>query len=75
MNELPTARKQLGWRQGRLIAEMRGAAAHKGDQLPADASVKRPIASWENGHSVPDDFYGPLVCEALGKSPVELAPV
>ncbi|WP_171908689.1 hypothetical protein [Streptomyces nanshensis] len=34
--------------------------------------MKRRIASWENGHSVPDDFYGPLVCEALGKSPVEL---
>ncbi|WP_197354274.1 hypothetical protein [Streptomyces bathyalis] len=34
--------------------------------------MKRRIASWENGHSVPDDFYGPLECEALGKSSVEL---
>ncbi|QPP06567.1 hypothetical protein G4Z16_09320 [Streptomyces bathyalis] len=72
VNELRTARKQLGWGQGRLIAEMRRAASRKGDQLPGDESVKRRIASWENGHSVPDDFYGPLECEALGKSSVEL---
>ncbi|MDF3293395.1 hypothetical protein [Streptomyces silvisoli] len=34
--------------------------------------MKRRIASWENGHSLPDEFYGPLVCEALGMSAAEL---
>ncbi|WP_332011162.1 hypothetical protein OHB56_40920 (plasmid) [Streptomyces sp. NBC_01635] len=34
--------------------------------------MKRRIASWENGHSVPDDFYGPLLCEVFGLSAVEL---
>ncbi|WP_345654332.1 hypothetical protein [Streptomyces tremellae] len=34
--------------------------------------MKRRIASWENGHSAPDDFYGPLLCTALGLSAAEL---
>ncbi|MBQ0853403.1 hypothetical protein J8N05_35135 [Streptomyces sp. BH-SS-21] len=34
--------------------------------------MKRRIASWENGHSVPDDFYGPLLCEVFGLSAAEL---
>ncbi|WP_211265592.1 hypothetical protein [Actinacidiphila oryziradicis] len=34
--------------------------------------MKRRIASWENGHSDPDDFYGPLLCEAFGLSAAEL---
>lgn len=51
---------------------MRRLAAGRGDTLPQDASVKRRIASWENGHSIPDEFYGPLLCEALGVSAAEL---
>ncbi|SDD66086.1 hypothetical protein [Streptomyces prasinopilosus] len=34
--------------------------------------MKRRIASWENGHSSPDDFYGPLLCDAFAASAVEL---
>ncbi|MFH8365581.1 hypothetical protein [Streptomyces sp. NPDC018031] len=34
--------------------------------------MKRRIASWENGHSLPDDFYGPLICEALGMTAAQL---
>ncbi|MBU6530170.1 hypothetical protein ACFUIW_25345 [Streptomyces sp. NPDC057245] len=34
--------------------------------------MKRRIASWENGHSVPDDFYGPLLCDAFTTSAAEL---
>ncbi|MEU5955492.1 hypothetical protein [Streptomyces sp. NPDC047525] len=34
--------------------------------------MKRRIASWENGHSSPDDFYGPLLCDAYGMSAAEL---
>ncbi|MEU9334415.1 hypothetical protein AB0D49_14830 [Streptomyces sp. NPDC048290] len=34
--------------------------------------MKRRIASWENGHSVPDEFYGPLLCASLGMSAAEL---
>ncbi|WP_433892512.1 hypothetical protein [Streptomyces sp. CA-111067] len=34
--------------------------------------MKRRIASWENGHSVPDDFYGALLSGALDLGPAEL---
>ncbi|MFD7129997.1 hypothetical protein [Streptomyces sp. NPDC059894] len=34
--------------------------------------MKRRIASWENGHSTPDDFYGPLLCDAFAMSAAEL---
>ncbi|MET7385234.1 hypothetical protein ACFYPT_18080 [Streptomyces sp. NPDC005529] len=70
---LRQARTDRGWSQPRLVRELRHAAARRGHQLPADASVKRRIASWENGHSVPDDFYGPLLCEAYDLSAAELA--
>jgi transcriptional regulator with XRE-family HTH domain len=69
---LREARSKRGWSQARLVNELRRIAACRGHQLPADASVKRRIASWENGHSVPDDFYGPLLCEAFGVSASEL---
>nr|WP_202451039.1 hypothetical protein [Streptomyces sp. SID4948] len=51
---------------------MRRAAQNRGQSLPTDASVKRRIASWENGHSQPDEFYGLLLCEALELTPAEL---
>ena len=66
------ARRQRGWGQLRLVSEMRRAAQKRGQSLPSDASVKRRIASWENGHSAPDDFYGRLLCEALGLTAAEL---
>lgn len=69
---LRNARKQRGWGQLRLVSEMRRAAARMGHSLPTDASVKRRIASWENGHSIPDEFYGPLISEALGMNAAEL---
>jgi hypothetical protein len=34
--------------------------------------VKRRIASWENGHSTPDEFYGPLLCDVFGTGAAEL---
>ncbi|RBM16847.1 hypothetical protein DEH69_16060 [Streptomyces sp. PT12] len=69
---LRQARRNRGWGQLRLVREMRTAAARHGRSLPADASVKRRIASWENGHSVPDEFYGPILSRALGMSAAEL---
>ncbi len=69
---LRDARRNRGWSQSRLVSELRRIAARRGETLPAEASVKRRIASWENGHSLPDEFYGPLVCEALGMTAAEL---
>ncbi len=69
---LRETRKNRGWGQLRLVREMRAAAARRGTALPTDASIKRRIASWENLHSIPDEFYGPLVCEALGMTAAEL---
>ncbi|PTM87643.1 hypothetical protein [Streptomyces sp. VMFN-G11Ma] len=69
---LRQARVGRGWSQPRLVRELRQAALRRGHQLPSDASVKRRIASWENGHSTPDDFYGPLLCEAYDLTAAEL---
>ncbi|AZK94899.1 hypothetical protein [Streptomyces tsukubensis] len=70
--QLLSARRSRGWSQARLIRELRTAAGRKGQALPADASVKRRIASWENNHGVPDEFYAGLLCEALGLAPGDL---
>ncbi|MFJ8026320.1 hypothetical protein [Streptomyces sp. NPDC096311] len=69
---LREARTSRGWSQPRLVRELRQAAARRGHQLPSDASVKRRIASWENGHSTPDEFYGPLLCDVYDVSAAEL---
>src|SRR5690349_24198020 len=69
---LREARAGRGWSQPRLVRELRQAAAQRGHQLPSDASVKRRIASWENGHSTPDDFYGPLLCDVFATDAAEL---
>ncbi|RMB87414.1 hypothetical protein CTZ28_00035 [Streptomyces shenzhenensis] len=69
---LRQARVVRGWSQPRLVRELRQAATRRGHQLPSDASVKRRIASWENGHSAPDGFYGPLLCEAYDLTAAEL---
>jgi len=69
---LKSARQQRGWSQQRLVGELRRCASATGQALPADTSVKRRIASWENGHSTPDDFYGLLLADALGLTPAEL---
>ncbi len=69
---LREARISRGWSQPRLVRELRQAATQRGHQLPSDTSVKRRIASWENGHSTPDDFYGPLLCDAFAVSAAEL---
>ncbi|GGV00643.1 hypothetical protein GCM10010245_04010 [Streptomyces spectabilis] len=71
-DRLREARVNRGWSQPRLVRELRRAAHQRGHQLPADSSVKRRIASWENGHSSPDDFYGPLLCDAYAMSAEEL---
>lgn len=69
---LRSAREARGWGQLRLIREMRAVGEQQGETLPTDASVKRRIASWENGRSVPDTFYGAVLCKALGRSAAEL---
>lgn len=69
---LRDTRKARGWGQLRLVSELRRCATRHGKTLPSDASVKRRIASWENDHSVPDEFYVPLICEALSVDPAEL---
>ncbi|MBP0455986.1 helix-turn-helix domain-containing protein [Streptomyces montanisoli] len=71
-SRLRDARTRRGWSQLRLVNELRRASAQHGQALPTDASVKRRIASWENGHSTPDEFYGPLLCTALDLSAAEL---
>ncbi|WP_329372173.1 helix-turn-helix domain-containing protein [Streptomyces sp. NBC_00669] len=69
---LKAARQQRGWSQPRLVSELRCRAQVSGQALPADASVKRGLASWENGHSVPDEFYGLLLAGALDLGAAEL---
>src|SRR3954453_28745 len=59
------ARVQLGWSQARLISELRLVADRKGLSLPAAETMKSRVSRWENGHARPDDFYRPLLREAL----------
>ncbi|MEW2409932.1 hypothetical protein [Streptomyces griseoviridis] len=65
-------RAERGWSQPRLVRELRRAATKRGHQLPSDESVKRRIASWENGHSTPDGFYGALIGDVYGVSAQEI---
>ncbi|MFF7334137.1 hypothetical protein [Streptomyces sp. NPDC008150] len=55
-----------------MVRELRQAAAQRGQVLPADDSAKRRIASWENGHSTPDGFYGTLLGDAFQVAPAVL---
>lgn len=55
-----------------MVRELRQAAAKRGHQLPSADSVKRRIASWENGHSAPDGFYGTLLGDAFEVTPAVL---
>lgn len=66
INQQPLTRSRTnrGRSQPQLVRELRTLAARRTHQLPADVSVKRRLASWENGHSAPDEFYGPLIGEA-----------
>lgn len=59
-------RKQRGWGQLRPVNETCRAAQRRGQALLTDLSVRRRTVSWENGHCQPDEFYGLLLCEALG---------
>lgn len=61
-----------GWSKAQLIHKLRLAAAEEGTTLPADASISRRVAMWENQGVEPDDLYARLLCRAYGKTAVEL---
>lgn len=68
---LRRARTERGWSQLRLVRELRKAAAKRGHQIPTDDSIKRRIASWENGHSVPEGFTAP--CSGTHTAPAHMS--
>ncbi|SFD21366.1 hypothetical protein [Streptomyces aidingensis] len=69
---LRQARTERQWTKSQLVARIRAAAQRHGYALPKDESISRRIASWENGHAVPDDFYLPLLCEVYGRTAEDL---
>lgn len=69
---LRQARSEHGWSKPQLVARIRAAAQRHGYAVPKDESINRRISSWENGHSAPDGFYLPLLCEIYGRSADEL---
>lgn len=71
-NQLARLRAERGWTQAQLIARLRAAAAQRKVKLPADDSVKRRIAGWENQHKPVGEFYRPLLCDVYRMSAVEL---
>ena len=61
------------WSKAQLIHALRIAAAEEDVTLPADASISRRIAMWENQGAEPDELYVRLLCRAYGKSRAPLA--
>jgi hypothetical protein len=55
-----------------LIAELERVAARRGETLPSRETLKSRVSRWENQHAKPDDFYRPLLREALGLDDREL---
>ena len=70
--KIAQARMDRGWTKGQTIARIRTAAQRRGLQLPKSESISRRMASWENGHADPDDFYLPLLCEIYQCTPEDL---
>ena len=71
-NRIRAARLEREWSQTRLIAELERVAARRGARLPSRETLKSRVSRWENQHATPDDFYRPLLREALGLDDREL---
>ncbi|MGD9483538.1 helix-turn-helix transcriptional regulator [Streptomyces sp. TRM70308] len=65
-------RQDHQWTKAQLIMRIRTTAQRHGFSVPKDESISRRISSWENGHTRPDEFYLPLLCEIYGCSPDDL---
>ena len=63
------ARADQGWTKTQTIFQIRQAASRRGYALPKDESIARRMASWENGHSEPDEFYLSLLSEIFQTDP------
>lgn len=63
---LRAERERRGWSKTRLIYALRQAAAEEHRTIPADETLKRNIARWENGHAYPTEYVSHLV-KAYGK--------
>ncbi|HET7388180.1 MAG TPA: helix-turn-helix transcriptional regulator [Nocardioidaceae bacterium] len=71
-NRIRDARRDRGWSQTRMIAELQRIAARRNIELPGLETMKSRVSRWENNHSRPDDFYRELLREALGMDDHEL---
>ncbi|WP_436772210.1 helix-turn-helix domain-containing protein [Yinghuangia sp. YIM S09857] len=58
---LRAERTRRGWTQPKLIYALRQVAALEGRVLPPDATMKRYVARWENGHAYPAEYVSLLV--------------
>lgn len=57
MTQLRTARDRRGWSQSQLMAELRAAARSRGQELPADGTLRSMISRWETGRHEPSAMY------------------
>lgn len=71
-NRLAQARAERGWKKARLLFELRGAAAKRGEALAKDESLSRRVAAWENQGETVSDFYRDLLCDVYGCTPADL---
>lgn len=70
---LKAARLEHQWKKARVIAGLREAATRRQLVLPGDASLRRMLAFWENGHRrVSDPMYVDLFSDVYGVPPSEL---
>lgn len=72
MSRIRSARRERGWSQIQLIAELERVAARGGTRLPSRETLKSRVSRWENGRARPDEFYRRLLREAFGLDDREL---
>jgi hypothetical protein len=70
--KLQAVRRQFGWSQTRLIAELRARARAEGIELGSDASLKTEISRHENGRVGAEAEWRRLYRLVYGRTDEEL---
>jgi hypothetical protein len=69
---LQAARREFGWSQAKLIAELRARARAEGTELGSDVSLKTEVSRHENGRVRPDADWRRLYRLVYGRTDKEL---
>lgn len=69
---LQAARRELGWKQSRVLSALAAAASAEGVTIAGQASLKTMLSRWENGNGQPDPTYQRLFCQVYDREPEDL---